>query len=96
MFAVVVTLALRPGAREAFLALAAANAAKSRASEPGCRRFDVCADPDRPGTALLYELYDTPEAFAAHLDTAHFRAFDRDAAALVADKDVRTFREVRS
>ena len=44
--------------------------------EPGCRRFDVCFDDDRPQRVLLYEIYDDRAAFDSHRDTAHFEAFN--------------------
>ncbi len=60
------------GFREAILS----NARQSLAQEPGCRQFDVCTDPERPDRIYLYEVYDDEAAFKAHLESAHFHAFD--------------------
>ncbi len=64
--------------------------------EPGCRQFDVCTDPDRPGDVFLYELYDDADAFQAHLQTPHFKSFDAKVAGMIAQKTVRTYAKVAS
>jgi (4S)-4-hydroxy-5-phosphonooxypentane-2,3-dione isomerase len=48
------------------------NALSSTATEPGCRQFDVCIDPQRDNVFFLYEIYDDDAAITAHLATAHF------------------------
>lgn len=96
MFVVTVAFTLQPGEAGAFLPLMRANAATSLQAEPGCLRFDVCTDPDRPDEVFLYEVYASPEAFAAHLASAHFTAFDAASAAMVRAKAVATYREVTS
>ena len=94
MYAVVVKFRLERGSAAAFLPLVRENAATSLRSEPGCHVFDVATDPDRPEEVLLYEVYENAAAFALHLETAHFAAFDAQCAGLVAEKEVRTYREV--
>lgn len=96
MFAVVVTFQITPANEEAFLTLMLANAATSRTQEPGCLRFDVCTDPARPGEVFLYEIYTNAAAFDAHLASAHFIAFDAEAAPMIAAKSVRTYVQVVS
>lgn len=96
MFAVVVTIKVATGGMEAFMPMMLSNATTSLADEQGCRRFDVCTDPDRPDEVVLYELYDTPEAFQAHLASSHYAVFDTAAAPLIASKTVATFSEVHS
>jgi len=64
-------------ARSRFIDLVRRNAAASVCDEPGCRRFDVLV-PDGDDPFVLYEIYDSPAAFEAHLLTPHFAAF-RDA-----------------
>ena len=83
MFVVTVAFTLQPGEAGAFLPLMRANAATSLQAEPGCLRFDVCTDPDRPDEVFLYEVYASPEAFAAHLASAHFTGFDAASAAMI-------------
>lgn len=94
MFAVTVSFRVRPECVAAFLPLMHENARNSLAAEPGCRVFDVCTDPGRPGEVFLYELYESPAAFGAHLDSAHFSAFDAEVAPMVIEKSVVTFAEV--
>jgi quinol monooxygenase YgiN len=94
MFAVVVTLNIDPVQWDAFLPLMHKNADASM-TEEGCAYFDTCTDPERPNEVFLYELYDHPAAFAAHLKTPHFLAFDAAVKDMVIGRDVRTFKDVR-
>jgi autoinducer 2-degrading protein len=92
LHAVTVAFRLHPGGAEAFLGLVRENARVSLAEEPGCRRFDVCLPTGGDGLSVfLYELYEDPAAFDAHLATPHFRAFDAATRAMVADKRVETY-----
>lgn len=93
MFAVCVTLKIHAGKMDAFLPLMHANAAASLETETGCHRFDVCREQDE---VFLYELYTDAASFQTHLETAHFKAFDAETAALVADKQVKTYTSVHS
>jgi autoinducer 2-degrading protein len=88
---VLVEMLAKPEAAERVGALLEANAAASRA-EPGCRRFDICADPARPERRVLYEIYDDEAAFAAHLASPHYRAFAEATAALMAGVTVQRLR----
>jgi quinol monooxygenase YgiN len=47
--------------------------AKHSRSEPGCRFYQPCRDPERPGTFLIFEIYDDETAFEAHGASEHFR-----------------------
>jgi autoinducer 2-degrading protein len=76
-FVVVAEFSVAPDARARFLDLVRRNADASVRNEPGCRRFDVLV-PEQDGPVVLYEIYDTPEAFETHLATSHYAAF-RDA-----------------
>ena len=51
-------------------------------------------DAARPDEVFLYEVYADAVAFDAHLASAHFKAFDRATALMIADKIVRTFAQV--
>ena len=82
-----VEFVIDPAHVAAFKLAIAANAAASLA-EPGCRRFDVCTDPQRPGRFVLYEIYDDADAVAAHLAASHFKAFDLQCAQWVLHKAV--------
>ncbi|WP_375690025.1 putative quinol monooxygenase [Pseudooceanicola sp. LIPI14-2-Ac024] len=96
MYAVVVTFTIHPGRMAAFLPAVRANARTALEEEPGCHRFDVLTDADRPDEVLLYELYGDRAAFDAHLATAAFRSFDAGVAPMVAAKDVRCYATVTS
>lgn len=54
--------------------------ARSSIREPGIARFDVVQQQDDGTRFVLIEAYRTPEAAAAHKDTAHYAAW-RDAVA---------------
>ncbi|MEM1273322.1 MAG: putative quinol monooxygenase [Pseudomonadota bacterium] len=95
-FVVLVRFEIKADSLEAFMPLVVANARSSLREEPGCERFDVVTDPDRPCHVLLYEVYKDPAAFAIHLHSAHFEHFDIAVADMVADKSVETWREMRA
>ncbi len=90
MFVVTVTFVASPEHAEAFGERVRQQASDSLSREAGCHRFDVCADPDTPGRTFLYELYSDEAAFRVHLETRHFRDFDRDVATWIEDKTVAT------
>ena len=74
---------MKPGAGERFVELVAVNAAASVRDEPGCRRFDILL-PEAGGERVdLYEIYDDADAFAAHLETPHFKRFKAETAELI-------------
>ncbi len=73
---------------QAFAQAITANASASLANESGCRQFDVCRDPLRPGIFFLYELYDDEAAVQAHLQSPHFLAMNSATASWVAGKKV--------
>ncbi|SOH93871.1 Quinol monooxygenase YgiN [Monaibacterium marinum] len=96
MFAVVVTLTVKPDQIALFMPAMLNNAQTSLATEQGCQRFDVCTDPARPNEVFLYELYTDRAAFDAHLASDHYRAFDQITGPQVISKNVRTFTQVVS
>ena len=87
-FTIMVDFTVKPGAMAAFRALVDANARASCRDEAGCRRFDVLAPSGGDTRVVLYEIYDDRAAFAAHLASAHYAAFNRESAAHVAEKRV--------
>lgn len=46
-------------------------------AEPGCLGYDVFVDQNNERLIVLYERYEGPEAFQAHLDSAHFQTWLR-------------------
>lgn len=52
--------------------------------EPGVLRFDVLKNPERPGEYLLYEAYVDEQATVAHKETAHYKKWNQETAAMMA------------
>jgi len=69
-----VTVWVKPQHVEDFIAATIANHEGSVA-EPGNLRFDVLQSASEPARFLLYEAYESPEAAAAHMETAHYLAW---------------------
>lgn len=67
------------------------NAKASVDDEPGCQLFDVAQDPNDESSFFLYEIYDDEAAFKAHIETPHFKSFDKLSAPWVKDKKVLTY-----
>jgi quinol monooxygenase YgiN len=91
MFVVTVLFKIKEERVMEFLPAMDYQAGVSLGREEGCRRFDVCLDPDDPTRVFLYELYDDKAAFEAHLETDHFKAFDRLIRGWLESKDVATW-----
>lgn len=79
MLVVHVSVHVKPESVGAFIAATRENARQS-VREPGIARFDVGQQADDPTRFVLVEAYRTPEAPAAHKETAHYAAW-RDAVA---------------
>jgi quinol monooxygenase YgiN len=62
---------VKPEHVDAFREATLANARES-VKEPGIARFDVAQDTEDPTRFVLVEVYRTPEAPAAHKETAHY------------------------
>lgn len=79
MLVVHVHVHVKPEYVEAFKAATVANAQAS-VKEPGIARFDLVQQGDDPTRFVLIEVYRTPQAPAAHKETAHYATW-RDAVA---------------
>ncbi|WP_026119425.1 antibiotic biosynthesis monooxygenase [Nocardiopsis ganjiahuensis] len=79
----VISIRVRPGSRDAFLAGISRNAARALRDEPGCLRFDVVGDPEDPHAFWVYEVFADEAALAAHRLTPHFLAWQEEKAGLV-------------
>lgn len=77
MLVVLVHVHVRPDCVEAFRTATLENARQS-IREPGIARFDVIQQLDDVHRFVLIEAYRSPEAPAAHKETAHYQAW-RDA-----------------
>jgi quinol monooxygenase YgiN len=88
MHIVLVLVTVRTELLEEFERALLHNARESVARDPGCVRFDVSQQLDDPARWVLYEVYDSPDAHAAHRRSPHFLAYDAVAARAVVDKTV--------
>lgn len=79
MLIVHVHVQVKPDCVEAFKAATLANA-RASVQEPGIARFDVVQQQEDPTRFVLVEAYRTPDAPAAHKQTAHYQVW-RDAVA---------------
>jgi len=70
------------------------QAAESLKREPGCTRFDVLSDMQSEEGFLLYEIYDSREAFDVHLAMEHTTDFLSNARPLISHKEESYFRPV--
>jgi quinol monooxygenase YgiN len=71
MFALWVTVKVKPDQREQFLAAITDDAICSERDEPGCLRFNVFQDQSDENTYYFFELYRDEAAFDAHRATPH-------------------------
>jgi quinol monooxygenase YgiN len=73
MIALIVSVQVKPGHREEFLAAIKANAHSSFNDEPGCLYFDVVCDKQDDHHFFFYELYADDAAVDAHRAAPHFK-----------------------
>ena len=79
MYAIFVTVKIKPELRQRFLEAIEDDAVSSVRDEPGCVRFDVLQNQSEPDTYYFYEVYRDPAAHEAHRRTAHFARWDEAA-----------------
>lgn len=73
MFALFVTVKIKPGHHDAFMEATMGDAIGSNNDEPGCLRFDVLQDSSDPNTVYLYEVYKDKAAWeVAHRQAPHY------------------------
>lgn len=81
---VLVSVHVKPDAVDAFRRATVENARQS-IREPGIARFDVIQESDDPTRFLLVEVYRTPDAPAAHKETAHYQLWRDTVAPMMAE-----------
>ncbi len=94
MCVITVDFRIKPEFAAAFRERMIANARASREREPGCLQFDVCTDPANAECIYLYEVYTDRAAFDVHLNSEHFKSFDREVGAWVAAKTVHAYERI--
>lgn len=75
MHVIVVTLKIRPDAREAFLGETRRHIRWTLDNEPGCRQFDLSIAKDDPNTVVFYEVYADDAALKAHGESPSLKTF---------------------
>jgi|SRR5690242_20259581 quinol monooxygenase YgiN len=88
MHIVLVQVTVRPEMLGEFERALLHNARESVVHDRGCLRFDVSQYADDPTRWILHEVYDTPDAHAAHRKAPHFLAYDRVAERAIVEKSV--------
>ena len=84
MLIVHVHVQVKPEFVEAFR-LATKENARHSVKEPGIARFDVLQQSDDPSRFVLVEVYRTPQAPAAHKETAHYATWRDRVAEMMAE-----------
>jgi quinol monooxygenase YgiN len=72
---IVVELEIIPSELEAFKAAIKENGQACVREEPGCQQFNIVFEKDNPNRVMLFEIYDSAEAYAAHQATPHFKKY---------------------
>lgn len=80
--AIVATIKTVEGKRDEYLKHLVAHGKRCLATEPGTLRFDIMLPNDDANTILLYEVYESPEAFDAHWNGASIKQTREDAKGL--------------
>jgi len=75
VFALVVSLKVKPERREEFLKAVEEDGRGSREDEPGCLRFDVLQDNADPDHYYFYEIYRDEAALKAHTQAPHYQVW---------------------
>lgn len=88
MLAITVRFHVHAAHGDAFFERVRRQAKESLDLEAACRQFDVSRNPENPLEVFLYELYDDAAAFAAHLKTPHFEAFEAETRTWISEKIV--------
>ena len=76
--AIVATIKTVPGGRDEYLKHLRAHAERCRATEPGTLQFDILVPHNEAETLMLYEVYESPEAFQAHWNGASIQQARKD------------------
>jgi len=73
MYAIFVTIKVKPGFAEKFKEASLGDAQGSVRDEPGCLRFDMHQSTTDPNTFHLYEVYENQDAHLnAHRNAPHY------------------------
>ncbi len=87
-FAIFVTVKIKEGKIEDFLAHAYANATAAVRDEPNCHMFRVMQAQEDPNTVHFYEVYTNERCLDEHRETVHYKAYNVATADIISDKNV--------
>src|SRR5437762_14310083 len=90
MFALIVSLKVKPEMRDRFLEAAEDDSTCSVRDEPGCKRFDVLQDADDENHFYFHEVYRDEAAFQAHSHAPHYARWREAAGQVLAEPAGRT------
>ena len=88
MIVVTATMTVAPEHAEEFLAAARTVIAATTTEEPGCQSYDCSRDVSDETRFVFLEEWDDMAAIGAHVQTAHYLAFDEVAQRVVAEREV--------
>ncbi|MGM0396487.1 MAG: putative quinol monooxygenase [Bacillota bacterium] len=86
-FVVTVKFIVYPEKIDEFIPIMMKNARESLFEE-GCSVFDVSK---MDNTVYLYEVYKSEQSFKEHMETKHFKEFDKITESMIKNKIVETF-----
>jgi len=86
VYAIWVSVKIKPERREQFLSVIEDDSICSVRDEPGCVRFDVLQDNADPDHYYFYEVYHDEAAFKAHTRTPHLARWRAAAAECVSEQ----------
>lgn len=87
-FAIFVTVKVKDGMVDDFLAHALVNATAAVRDEPNCHMFRVMRNQADPQTVHFYEVYTEAGSLDYHRETPHYKAYDSAVADMIADKSI--------
>lgn len=82
--AIVATIKTIPGGRDEYLKHLKLHAGRCRATEPGTLKFDILVPQNDADALMLYEVYESAEAFQAHWNGPSLQQLRKDAGHLQA------------
>ena len=80
--AIVATIKTVPGKRDEYLKHLKAHGQRCLTTELGTLKFEILIPKEEADTLMLYEVYESPEAFQAHWTGASMQQIKQDAAGL--------------
>ena len=87
-FAIFVTVKVKEGKSDDFLAQAYANATAAIRDEPDCQTFRVMRNQDEPDTFHFYEVYTSAKSLDHHRETVHYKAYNAAVENMIVDKSI--------